>query len=42
MEKIKEKDASAYHWLKNNEPLEHWARIKFEPTLKSDENTNNL
>jgi len=22
MEKIKEKDASAYHWLKDNEPLE--------------------
>ena len=38
MEKIKEKDASAYYWLKDNEPLEHQVRIKFDPTLKSDDN----
>ncbi|KAJ8443103.1 hypothetical protein Cgig2_030871 [Carnegiea gigantea] len=42
MDKIQEKDASAYHWLKDNEPLEHWARIKFDKALKSDDNTNNF
>ncbi|KAJ8435063.1 hypothetical protein Cgig2_015568 [Carnegiea gigantea] len=42
MDQIKEKDASAYHWLKDNEPLEHWARIKFDEALKSDDNTNNF
>jgi len=42
MEKIKKKDASIYHWLKNNKPLEQWAMIKLDPSLKSDDNTNNF
>ena len=42
MEKIKENDAFAYHWLKDNEPLEYWARIQFDSSFKSDDNTNNF
>ncbi|KAJ8421081.1 hypothetical protein Cgig2_025042 [Carnegiea gigantea] len=42
MEQIKEKDAPAYHWLKDTEPLGHWARFKFDHTLKSTDNTNNF
>ena len=42
IEKTKKKDASTCQWLKDNEPLEHWARFKFDPTLKSDNNTNNF
>ena len=42
MDKIKEKVASACHWLKDNETLQHWARIKFDEALKSDDNTNNF
>ncbi|KAJ8434079.1 hypothetical protein Cgig2_030514 [Carnegiea gigantea] len=42
MDKIKDKDISAFHWLRDNEPLEHWARFKFDQTLKVDDNTNNF
>ncbi|KAJ8445631.1 hypothetical protein Cgig2_018572 [Carnegiea gigantea] len=42
MDKIKEKNASAYYWLKDNKPLEYWARIKFDEALKSNDNTNNF
>ncbi|VFQ62551.1 unnamed protein product [Cuscuta campestris] len=42
MEKIKEEDADAYDWLMDNEPHEHWARHKFDPALKCDDNTNNF
>ncbi|KAJ8425365.1 hypothetical protein Cgig2_015079 [Carnegiea gigantea] len=42
MYKIKDKDISAFHCLRDNEPLEHWARFKFDQTLKVDDNTNNF
>ncbi|KAJ8436069.1 hypothetical protein Cgig2_000365 [Carnegiea gigantea] len=42
MEKIKEKDISIFHLLRDNEPLEQWARFKFYQTLKLDDNTNNF
>ncbi|KAJ8421507.1 hypothetical protein Cgig2_013185 [Carnegiea gigantea] len=42
MDKIKDKDISDFHWLRDNEPLEHWARFKFDQTLKVDDNTNNF
>ncbi|KAJ8441906.1 hypothetical protein Cgig2_014375 [Carnegiea gigantea] len=42
MEKIKDKDISAFHWLRDNEPLEHWLRFKFDQTLKINGNTNNF
>jgi len=42
MEKIRDKDPGAYHWLRDNEKLELWARFKFDPTLKCDDNTNNF
>lgn len=42
MEKIKGKEPAAYEWLRKNEPLEHWARFKFDDNLKCDDNTNNL
>ncbi|VFQ62669.1 unnamed protein product [Cuscuta campestris] len=42
MEKIKEEDVEAYDWLMDNEPHEHWARHKFDPALKCDDNTNNF
>ena len=42
MEKIKEKDHRAYHWLRDNEKLELWARFKFDTNLKCDDNTNNF
>ena len=40
--KIKEKDTFAFNWLRDNEPFEHWARFKFDQTLKVDDNTNNF
>jgi len=42
MDKIKEKDAFAYHWLKDNESLQYWDRIKFDEALKSNDNTNSF
>ncbi|KAJ8444068.1 LOW QUALITY PROTEIN: hypothetical protein Cgig2_030925 [Carnegiea gigantea] len=42
MEKIKEKDLGAYHWLRDNEKLELWIRFKFDTNLKCDDNTNNF
>jgi len=42
MEKIRDKDPSAYHWLGDNEKFELWARFKFDPALKSDDNINNF
>lgn len=42
MEKIREKDPGAYHWLRDNEKLELWARFKFDTTIKCDDNTNNF
>jgi len=42
MEKISEKDPGAYHWLRDNEKLELWARFKFDTNLKCDDNTNNF
>ncbi|VFQ67441.1 unnamed protein product [Cuscuta campestris] len=42
MDKIKEEDAEAYEWLMKNEPHEHWARHKFNPSLKCEDNTNNF
>ena len=42
MDKIKDKDISAFRWLRDNESLEHWARFKFDQTLKVDDNTNNF
>ena len=42
MEQIKQQDAAAYHWLRDTEPLEHWARFKFDQTLKCLDNTNNF
>ena len=42
MEKIREKDPGAYHWLRDNEKLELWARFKFDTYLKCDDNTNNF
>ncbi|KAJ8431093.1 hypothetical protein Cgig2_007509 [Carnegiea gigantea] len=42
MEQIKQKEAAAYRWLRDTEPLEHWARFKFDQTLKCPDNTNNF
>jgi len=42
MERIRDKDLSVYHWLRDNEKLKLWARFKFDPTLKCDDNTNNF
>ena len=42
MEKIKEKDISAFHQLRDNEPLEYQSRFKFDQTLKLNDNTNNF
>ncbi|KAJ8426924.1 hypothetical protein Cgig2_010442 [Carnegiea gigantea] len=42
MDKIKQKEPVAYQWLRDNEPLEHWARFKFDANLKSTDNTNNF
>ena len=42
MEKIRDQDPGAYHWLRDNEKLELWARFQFDPTLKCDDNTNNF
>ena len=42
LEKIREKDPGAYHWLRGNEKLELWARFKFDTNLKCDDNTNNF
>ena len=42
MDKIKQKEPAAYQWLRDNEPLEHWARFKFDANLKSADNTNNF
>ncbi|KAJ8438843.1 hypothetical protein Cgig2_023035 [Carnegiea gigantea] len=42
MEKIREKDPGAYHWLRDNEKLELWARFKFDTNIKCDDNTNNF
>ncbi|KAJ8430847.1 hypothetical protein Cgig2_034174 [Carnegiea gigantea] len=42
MDKIKQKEPAAYQWLRDNEPLEHWARFKFDTNLKSTDNTNNF
>jgi len=42
MEKIMEKDPGAYHWLRDNEKLELWARFKFDTNLKCGDNTNNF
>ncbi|KAJ8441652.1 hypothetical protein Cgig2_019786 [Carnegiea gigantea] len=41
-DKIKQKEPAAYQWLRDNEPLEHWARFKFDTNLKSADNTNNF
>ncbi|KAJ8428142.1 hypothetical protein Cgig2_011515 [Carnegiea gigantea] len=30
------------HWLRDNEPLEHWARFKFDVNLKCADNINNF
>ncbi|KAJ8430019.1 hypothetical protein Cgig2_008458 [Carnegiea gigantea] len=40
--KIREKDPGVYHWLRDNEKLELWARFKFDTNLKCDDNTNNF
>ncbi|KAJ8442964.1 hypothetical protein Cgig2_019537 [Carnegiea gigantea] len=40
--KTKERESAAYHWLRDNEPLQHWVRFKFDVNLKSDDNTNNF
>ncbi|KAJ8437329.1 LOW QUALITY PROTEIN: hypothetical protein Cgig2_015060 [Carnegiea gigantea] len=42
MDKIKKKEHVVYHWLRDSEPLEHWARFKFDTNLKFDDNTNNF
>ena len=42
MDRIKQKEPAAYQWLRDNEPLEHWARFKFDANLKSADNTNNF
>ncbi|KAJ8421284.1 LOW QUALITY PROTEIN: hypothetical protein Cgig2_023856 [Carnegiea gigantea] len=42
IEQIKEKDATAYHWLRDTESLKHWARFKFDHILKHPNNTNNF
>ena len=42
MEQIKQQDAVAYHWLRDTASLEHWARFKFDQTLKCPDNTNNF
>ncbi|KAJ8425504.1 hypothetical protein Cgig2_015878 [Carnegiea gigantea] len=42
MDKIKQKEPAAYQWLRDNEPLEHWARFKFDANLKSADDTNNF
>ena len=42
MEKIREKGPTAYHWLRDNEKLEMWARFKFDTNLKCNDNTNNF
>jgi len=41
MEKIRDQDSVAYHWLRDNEKLELWPTFKFDPTLKCDDSTNN-
>jgi len=42
MEKNRDQDPGAYHWPRDNEKLELWARFQFDPTLKCDDNTNNF
>jgi len=42
MEKNQGEDPAGYHWLRQNEKLELWARFKFDPTLKCHNNTNNF
>ncbi|KAJ8428742.1 LOW QUALITY PROTEIN: hypothetical protein Cgig2_022652 [Carnegiea gigantea] len=42
MEKIREKDPTAYHWLRDNKKLEMWATSKFDTNLKCDDSTNNF
>lgn len=42
MDKIKQKDPAAYHWLRESVPLEQWARFKFDQSTKCDDNTNNF
>jgi len=42
MDNIKDKDISTFYWIRDNKPLEHWARFKFDQTLKVDDNTNNF
>ncbi|KAJ8419659.1 hypothetical protein Cgig2_009798 [Carnegiea gigantea] len=42
MDEIKNKEPVTYLWLRDNEPLEHWARFKFDVNLKCADNTNNF
>ena len=40
MQKIQKVSDKAYCWL-IEEPLEHWARYKFDPIIKIPDNTTN-